>query len=264
MTAPALVLSDAPTGEEFRRWCLAAALVCAAHFGLLAAYLVIPAEQPEGAAFSPAVMVELAPLPVAPASADDLAPGPDMVEAAPAPKPAEQVPPEIAPMLPVADTPAEVTLPPPEPTPAETKPEEDVGKAEREPARDSAPAPRTTAAPRSEQRTAAIAQAPSPGSAASSAAIAHWRDLVLARLQQMKRYPPGAEARREQGVATLSFSLDRRGRVLTRSIRRSSGFAALDQEVLAMVQRAEPLPAFPAAMPQNSVNLVVPIRFSLR
>ena len=35
-----------------------------------------------------------------------------------------------------------------------------------------------------------------------------------ARLQQNKRYPAGAEARREQGVATLSFSVDRNGRVL--------------------------------------------------
>jgi len=52
--------------------------------------------------------------------------------------------------------------------------------------------------------------------------------------------------------------------VLARSISKSSGVAALDEEVLAMVQRAQPLPAFPPAMMQQSVNLVVPIRFSLR
>jgi protein TonB len=52
--------------------------------------------------------------------------------------------------------------------------------------------------------------------------------------------------------------------VLARSISKSSGVAALDEEVLAMVQRAQPLPAFPSAMMQQSVNLVVPIRFSLR
>ena len=63
---------------------------------------------------------------------------------------------------------------------------------------------------------------------------------------------------------TLSLSVDRNGRVLARSISKSSGVAALDEEVLAMVQRAQPLPAFPPAMMQQSVNLVVPIRFSLR
>ena len=65
-------------------------------------------------------------------------------------------------------------------------------------------------------------------------------------------------------MATLSFSVDRNGRVLARSITRSSGVAALDEEVMAMVQRAQPLPAFPPAMTQHSINLVVPIRFSLR
>ena len=57
-------------------------------------------------------------------------------------------------------------------------------------------------------------------------------------------------------MVTLSFTVDRNGRVLARSIARSSGVAALDEEVLAMVQRAQPLPAFPPAMTQHSVNLV--------
>jgi protein TonB len=266
MTAQVLILANSNACEEFKRWSLAAAIVCAAHFGLMAAYLLIPAAEPEGAAFSPAVIVELAPLPVAPASPDDLAPGPNMLEAQPTPVPPEQVEPEVAPPMPKMEAPAEVTLPLPEPKALEKKPEEkpDTQKAEIKPVQENTPAPRTTAAPRSEQHTAATPQAPSPGSAASRAAIANWRDLVLARLQQNKRYPAGAEARREQGVATLSFSVDRNGRVLARSITRSSGSAVLDEEVLAMVQRAQPLPAFPPAMTQNSVNLIVPIRFSLR
>ena len=96
-------------------------------------------------------------------------------------------------------------------------------EAETTPVQQNTPAPQTTAAPRSEQQHRGDAAAPSPGSAASRAAIASWRDLVLARLQQNKRYPASAEARREQGVVTLSFSVDRNGRVLARSIARSSG-----------------------------------------
>jgi protein TonB len=45
---------------------------------------------------------------------------------------------------------------------------------------------------------------------------------------------------------------------------RSSGHPELDSEVMAMIQRAQPLPAFPPQMTQSSVQLVVPIRFSLR
>jgi protein TonB len=266
MTAQALILPDSNAGEDFKRWSLAAVLVCAAHFALMAVYVLLPTPEPEGAAMSPAVIVELAPLPVAPASPDDLAPGPDMLEAQPTPQPPEQVEPDVVEPMPKIEAPAEVTLPLPEPKAAEKKPEQnpDKLKAETNPIRQNTPAPRTTAAPRSEQRTATAPAAPSPGSAASRAAIASWRDLVLARLQQNKRYPASAESRREQGVATLSFSVDRSGRVLARSIVHSSGVASLDEEVLAMVQRAQPLPAFPPAMLQQSVNLVVPIRFSLR
>ena len=80
--------------------------------------------------------------------------------------------------------------------------------------------------------------------------MASWRDQVVAQLQRAKRYPSGAESRREQGVVTLSFSLSRNGAVLSRSIARSSGNSELDQEVLAMVMRAQPFPPFPAGMPQ--------------
>jgi periplasmic protein TonB len=264
--AQALVLPNGDGGREFTRWSLAAAIVCAAHFGLLAAYLLVPKPEAEGAAESPAVIVDLAPVPVAPSSPDDIAPGPEMVEAQPTPKPPEQVEPEVVEPLPKMEAPAEVTLPLPEPKASEKKPEEnpDKEKAETKEIQQTTPAPRTTAAPRSEQRTAAIPQAPSPGSAASQAAIASWRDLLLARLQQNKRYPSSAEARHEQGVVTLAFTVDREGHVVSRHISRSSGVAALDDEVLAMVQRAQPLPAFPPAMTQRTVSLVVPIRFALR
>jgi len=266
MTAPALILQGPDTREEFRRWVLAAAIVCAGHAGLMAGYLLIPAAEPEGAMESPAVLIDFAPIPVTPASPDDIAPGPDMLEAQPTPKPPEQVEPQVVEPMPRLEAPAEVTLPLPEPKAVEKKPEEnpDKQKSETTPVEQNTPAPQTSAAPRSEQNTAATPQAPSPGSEASRNAIAKWRDLVVARLQQNKRYPATAEGRREQGVVTLSFSVDRNGRVLARSISKSSGVAALDEEVLAMVQRAQPLPAFPPAMMQQSVNLVVPIRFSLR
>src|ERR1019366_9231926 len=82
--------------------------------------------------------------------------------------------------------------------------------------------PETAPAP-SAQQTAATPAAPSPGSEVGRKAIAQWRDLLLARLQQNKRYPADARARGEQGVVMLSFTVDRSGHVLARSIARSSG-----------------------------------------
>jgi periplasmic protein TonB len=52
--------------------------------------------------------------------------------------------------------------------------------------------------------------------------------------------------------------------VLAHNIARSSGYADLDNEVMAMIMRAQPLPPFPANMAQPRIDLTVPIRFSLR
>ena len=82
-------------------------------------------------------------------------------------------------------------------------------------------------------------------------------------MQRYKRYPSEALARREEGVVLLRFSLDRNGQVLARSIARSSGYADLDEEVMNMIVRADPLPVFPANMPQARLELTVPIRFSV-
>jgi periplasmic protein TonB len=91
-----------------------------------------------------------------------------------------------------------------------------------------------------------------------------WQTALVRHLQQYKRYPSDAQSRGEEGIVLLSFSIDRTGHVLTRQIVRSSGHRELDDEVMSMVERAQPLPAFPPSMPQAKLDLTVPIRFSLR
>jgi|HubBroStandDraft_6_1064221.scaffolds.fasta_scaffold487855_2 protein TonB len=91
-----------------------------------------------------------------------------------------------------------------------------------------------------------------------------WQSLLLKHLQQFKNYPNGARARNEQGVVLLNFTIDRSGHVTSRRIVTGSGFADLDAEVLALVERAQPLPAFPPSMTEGQLDLTVPIRFSLR
>jgi periplasmic protein TonB len=91
-----------------------------------------------------------------------------------------------------------------------------------------------------------------------------WQSRLLKHLQQFKNYPAGARERGEQGVVMLAFTMDRDGKVLSRRIVSSSGHPDLDAEVLALVERAQPLPAFPASMSEDRLELTVPIRFSLR
>jgi protein TonB len=61
-----------------------------------------------------------------------------------------------------------------------------------------------------------------------------------------------------------TFRLHRRSQRPPHNIARSSGYADLDDEVMAMIVRAQPLPPFPASMTQPRIDLTVPIRFSLR
>jgi protein TonB len=91
-----------------------------------------------------------------------------------------------------------------------------------------------------------------------------WTTLMFKQLQRYKSYPSGARARNEQGVVKLAFTVDRSGHVLTWQIVTSSGYPDLDAEVRTMIERAQPLPAFPASMSQAQQDFTVPIRFSLR
>jgi periplasmic protein TonB len=91
-----------------------------------------------------------------------------------------------------------------------------------------------------------------------------WQTALVRHLQQYKRYPSDAQSRGEEGVVQLSFTVDRTGHVLNREIVRSSGHRELDNEVMSMIERAQPLPPFPASMPQAKLDLTVPIRFSLQ
>ncbi|MGB3866007.1 MAG: energy transducer TonB [Xanthobacteraceae bacterium] len=90
-----------------------------------------------------------------------------------------------------------------------------------------------------------------------------WKNRLLSHLDRYKRYPDAARARRAEGTALLSFGMDREGRVLGYHLVRSSGCPELDDEVLAMIQRASPLPPAPPELNERIVQLVVPVRFSM-
>ncbi len=126
-------------------------------------------------------------------------------------------------------------------------------------------APQTTAAPHLAEPAGKVMAAPAVGATNAQPDLAEtsWQGLLVAHLQKFKRYPKPAVAQRQQGVVSVSFTIDRTGHVLTRSIVKSSGFADLDQEALDMIARAEPMPAFVPSMKQETRNFVLPIRFYL-
>lgn len=222
----------------------------------------------------PAVMIDLAPMSVAPeAPPQEVAPGPQMTEAQPEPTPEPPPPtpePDVkVPELPKAnDAAATLTPPPPEPPKpeppkeAEHKPKSPPKKqAERKKPREPADhaAPRTTAPPAQTQRAERAAAAAGAGAAASAAAAASWRSELMAHLNRYKRFPSGAGS---GGVATIAFTINRSGQVTGSRLLRSSGDSVLDAEAVALPRRASPVPAPPPGTGGSSIGLAVPIRFS--
>jgi protein TonB len=82
-------------------------------------------------------------------------------------------------------------------------------------------------------------------------------------VERHKGYPAAARAH-ETGTAELAFTLDRNGKVLASRVVRSSGFAALDQETIDTVRRAQPFPPPPPNMSGETFDFTVPIRFNIR
>jgi periplasmic protein TonB len=223
--------------RDLVRWGAAAAVVLGIHVGAVAFYLFWHQPEVEIGDDVPVVTVELAPIKSTPdAEVRDVAPAPEtMIESKAVPQPQDKPQQETMVEPPPPDnTPTAI----PEPAP---KPPEKVEEAR-------PPAPMTA------QRVKGGATHIEPS----------WEATLVKRLQHYKRYPSAAQSHNEQGVVMLSFSLDRNGHVLAHSIARSSGYRELDEEVMAMIMRAEPLPPFPASMQQTRIDLTVPIRFSLR
>ena len=69
--------------------------------------------------------------------------------------------------------------------------------------------------------------------------------------------------RHQEGIVSLRFTMDRNGRVLAFDVAKSSGSPALDAEARELIQRAQPLPSLPAEWGRETLDLVVPVEFSL-
>jgi periplasmic protein TonB len=243
--------------QEVLRWSTCAAAVLVAHVLFIAAVLARPDESDPDAG-APVVMVDLAPIATAPSPIpSDQPPAPQVQTESEARTrqdvQQQQKPPEEQ----IEETPTrnrEVELPQHLPDPPK---QEQQAKIQQQ-AQDASHA----AAPQSAPVTAALSAAPAPGhnEDRTSAAIASWERTLHAHLERFRRYP--AQAGGAAGVANLAFQIDRQGRVLSSRILRSSGSSALDEEALAMIKRAEPLPRPPDSLADTQLLFTIPVRYS--
>jgi periplasmic protein TonB len=96
------------------------------------------------------------------------------------------------------------------------------------------------------------------------AELTQWQNALATHLGRFKRYPTAARSRGDQGTATVAFTIDRDGRLVSSRIVQSSGSTLLDEETLAMLMRAQPMPKPPGTAPDSALSLVVPVRFDIR
>jgi protein TonB len=123
----------------------------------------------------------------------------------------------------------------------------------------------TTAPPPSEAEPANAAAAPAPGlSAIAVKAQANWQRSLVAHINRYKRYPAQARAHKVEGIVSVEFTLDRSGQILSSRVAHSSGSAVLDEEAVALLRRAAPLPSPPQEVPPEGFSLVLPIRFQMK
>jgi periplasmic protein TonB len=219
--------SEAPL--ESARWI--ACFVIAAALHAIVAYCLLErfSETVEDSGVDgPLILLDL-PEALAPSIAppQDLPPGPmqqEEVEETPPPK-EETKPPEPE---------SEVALPIPEPPKVEKPPAEKI----------------EAAAP-------VAAKTPPPS-------VVRWQSQLAAHIEHFKRYPQAARTHGDEGTATVAFTIDHEGRLLHSSIVRSSGSAALDQETLAMLVRAQPMPHPPDQLTDGELTFVMPVRFNIK
>lgn len=174
-----------------------------------------------------------------------------------APPPPVPTPPEDAPPPRQVDTVAKPPLPAPpvvtaDATPvsiASTPPIQSASMAEDAPVQ----APPATTGPTTLNLTSAL-----------TGPLNEWQMMLLRHLHQHLRYPVQARRRHQQGVTLVRFVIDRHGDLRSAQLESSSGHELLDEEALAVLARAQPLPAPPASVAGTTIEIVVPVSYRLR
>lgn len=277
---------------EMALWSGAAAFVLAAHMAGAWYLQRVPAMEAPSLDAAPAIMMELAPMVVAPeAVLTDMA---DVVDSAPVEQ-VEEVTEELDPVEePVLEEVAEETpleteevaeiepleeveevveeleeVPLPEvamavpqrrPVPEKPKPvEKPVKKKVEKKVEKKRPAPQVAATKSADDAPKAAAPRVSKAAAGSGMSPARWQSRVNAHLNRYKRYPRDA---RGIGTVTVRFTINPGGDVVGVSLAGSSGDPAFDSAALDLVRRASPVPAPPPDIAKSRMSLVVPIRYS--
>jgi protein TonB len=138
------------------------------------------------------------------------------------------------------------------------------------------PAALATAGPTNEAATGTATRPAAPVDSLEAVAVARPSAADAARLlngygqrlselfSRQQQYPRLAAQRGWEGEVRLRLSVARQGTLAAVRLESSSGFAVLDRHALAMIEQLQQLPAPPAELEMNEVQVVVPVHYKLR
>lgn len=96
--------------------------------------------------------------------------------------------------------------------------------------------------------------------------VKSYQALLMAHLTKFKKYPQEAIMQKQEGVVRIRVSIDESGDVLSKELKKSCPYAALNDEALSLFKRASPLPKPPKEMLKNGdkISFVMPIDYNIK
>ncbi|EIA91078.1 energy transducer TonB family protein [Campylobacter coli] len=96
--------------------------------------------------------------------------------------------------------------------------------------------------------------------------VKSYQALLMAHLTKFKKYPQEAIMQKQEGVVRIRVSIDESGNVLSKELKKSCPYAALNDEALSLFKRASPLPKPPKKMLKNGdkISFVMPIDYNIK
>ena len=233
------------------RWGACFSLALCFHAAGAAAMLARWNEGSDLLANAPVIMIDLAPVAVAPdTTPNELPPGSQQMQAQPEPRSDKPIEKLELPVQPNAEPLLSITPP----SKIAEKPKEKQQK-QKHASIASAPSPAEQKADRS--------AAPAPGASSRDPnAMPNWKSLLVAQIERHKRYPE--EARGDRGVVQVAFGVDRSGGVHHARVLVGSGSSVLDRDAIAWLERSQPLPPPPPEMSGGMISITVPLRYNYR
>lgn len=86
---------------------------------------------------------------------------------------------------------------------------------------------------------------------------------IKQKIENSWSYPPEAFTAKKEGVSTVSFSLDRSGRLVESKIIESSGHEILDQATINVINRVAPYEPFPRSINLSRLHIQASFQYRL-